>query len=296
MKTSAIRLVSTFFLLWLSVYLDYRMEVIGAYILILSLGILHGANDITLLERLSDTNKGNKQVRIVLAYIISVLLVASIFYIIPAFALLIFVLLSAYHFGEEHWDYRLKNSNLINRLFYLCYGLLILSMLFYLHRTEVENVIQAISGYTLPNSLFWVTMIISGVLLLISGLSTNAQSKKIIFNFKELFYLVIFYIVFRSTSLLWAFAIYFVIWHAIPSLANQLFYLHGDISAKSLLNYIKSSIWYWLISIFGIGLLYWLFKEQDYSFIALLFPFIAALTFPHVVVMLLMGKHKQEEV
>ena len=291
MKTSALRVVSTFFLLWLSVYLDETMEIIGAYIFILSFGILHGANDIILLQKISNNDTAGKKFSALLAYVGSVLFVALIFYFLPGLALLLFVLLSGYHFGEEHWEARLDNPGWAARVFYAAYGILILCLLFLLHETEVGRVIESISGTVLPDTTFLYACIISGMVMLLSALTLRPDNRSAVFVFKEFFYLLVFYLVFRSTSLLWAFAIYFVIWHSLPSLVSQLYFLYGNITKKTVWAYIKSSALYWIASVVAIGFLYWFFRGEEYSFLSLLFPFIAALTFPHVLVMIFMDRH-----
>ena len=41
-----------------------------------------------------------------------------------------------------------------------------------------------------------------------------------------------------------AFAFYFVVWHSLPSLKEQLIYLYGNLNFNSILKYLKSSIIY----------------------------------------------------
>ncbi len=37
----------------------------------------------------------------------------TLFYIIPSLALLAFIAVSVYHFGEQHWEVNLSNTNLL---------------------------------------------------------------------------------------------------------------------------------------------------------------------------------------
>ena len=103
--------------------------------------------------------------------------------------------------------------------------------------------------------------------------------------FKELFFLLVFFIVFKTASLLWAFSIYFVIWHSIPSLMDQTKYLYGQVSRNSILAYFKTSFIYWLASMVGLGVLYYLFHDRQGLFLSIMIYFLAAITFPHVIVM-----------
>jgi Brp/Blh family beta-carotene 15,15'-monooxygenase len=91
--------------------------------------------------------------------------------------------------------------------------------------------------------------------------------------------------------LIWGFAIYFIIWHSIPSIINQINYLNGEVSWNNFRKYIRSAFLYWVISLIGIATLYLLFKDIE-IFNALFFSFLAAITFPHVLVIFILFKKK----
>jgi Brp/Blh family beta-carotene 15,15'-monooxygenase len=99
----------------------------------------------------------------------------------------------------------------------------------------------------------------------------------------ELLYLVVFTILFKVGSLIWAFAIYFIFWHSIPSLLDQTKFLFGGVSISNFKRYCKSAFLYWLISIVGIIVLYFVLKDYK-IFDSIFFSFLAAITFPHVFV------------
>jgi Brp/Blh family beta-carotene 15,15'-monooxygenase len=99
----------------------------------------------------------------------------------------------------------------------------------------------------------------------------------------ELLYLVVFTILFKVGSLIWAFAIYFIFWHSIPSLLDQTKFLFGVVSISNFKRYCKSAFLYWLISIVGIIILYFILKDYK-IFDSIFFSFLAAITFPHVFV------------
>jgi Brp/Blh family beta-carotene 15,15'-monooxygenase len=91
--------------------------------------------------------------------------------------------------------------------------------------------------------------------------------------------------------LIWGFAIYFILWHSIPSIINQVVYLKGEFNWKNFGSYIKTAFAYWLVSLIGIAVLYLLFKDIK-IFNALFFSFLAAITFPHVLVIYFLFKKK----
>ena len=98
MKLSNYNLFITVFLLWLTQRLQDTYESYFAYILILTVGIFHGSNDIALIRFL---NKGssNHITRYLLFYVLLVLITCFVFIKLPLSALLIFIAFSCYHFG-----------------------------------------------------------------------------------------------------------------------------------------------------------------------------------------------------
>lgn len=281
----------TVFSLWISVYFKEETEDILAYFLILSLGILHGTNDIKLIEK--ESNKKNKTFNrkiVFLFYLLLILVGILSFYFIPAIALLIFIIFSAYHFGEQHWVAKLTKQSNYKNFLHTFYGMLVLGILFFSNSTEVSIVIKNISNINVPRSFYLYTSITS--LLIIATIIVKLSfSKEIHLNvWEELFYLLLFYIVFNTASLLWSFAIYFVFWHSIPSLANQVYFIYGNYKRESFINYLKSSFTYWLASIMGLAILYLIFQNQDRLFLSIFFTSIAAITFPHVWIMSKLNK------
>ena len=290
MKYFNFAIVASFFCLWLDSLLSNDAQIIVGFILILTFGILHGANDLLLIKKI-DYNKEQMSLQKTLLYYIVVVAIGSLlFWIIPWFALLLFIIVSGYHFGEQQWE-NLEKSNLF-RLFEFAYGLLILMLLFIFHIKEVQEVIQNITTVLVPESYFTIGLIINIVALVALGIYYSTK----LIEFKnrvllETFYLLVFAVLFRVSSLIWGFAIYFIIWHSIPSIINQVNYLSGDFNKKNFGKYIKSAFVYWMISLIGIATLYFLFKDIK-IFNALFFSFLAAITFPHVLVIFILFKKK----
>jgi len=257
-----------------------------AYVFIFSFGILHGSNDISLLEvRSTSGTKTYSYLKILAVYLLFIGLTALLFYAFPSLGLFTFVILSAYHFGEEHWRGKLDQNAKTAKIFYALYGLLVLFLLFQAHRSEVIELIAMITGVQIgQNLLFWMPFGLLGATMLYGALFLPAD-RSTLFNGKDLLYLIVFFIVFNATSLLWAFAIYFIIWHSLPSLIAQISFLYGDISQLNMMRYLRSSVGYWIISLVGIFGIYWFFSLDEQNFLPLFFPILAALTFPHVYVM-----------
>ena len=288
-KYSNFAIVASFLGLWINSFFSNEFQLIVGFILILSFGILHGANDLALIKNVNPNNKVENFYKILLFYVITVLLGAAFFYIIPWLALLLFIIISGYHFGEQQWNKQLKTEvKWIKFLYEILYGLIILFLIFTFHAAEVQKIILAITGIEVPNFAFLLILKILFSLFALFSLFFYFRIERFkSYFFKELFYLFVFSIIFKVSSLIWGFALYFIFWHSIPSIIDQIKFLFGIVNYKNFKLYFRSAFAYWIVSLLGIALLYYIFKDQK-IFNALFFSFLASITFPHVVVIIKM--------
>lgn len=286
---SKISIIATFAGIWLTSYLSDTNQLIFGFILIFTFGILHGANDLVLINQIENKKK-MAFLRIISFYIIIVLSSVVMFTLLPTLALLLFLLVSGYHFGEQHWVSLVEDTSKYRKPFELLYGLFILSILLYINEEEVTKIIYEITKIHVNTLYYKVFLIATGVLLvLFSYLMTkkHVDFKKHIIE--QLFYLVLLCVIFKSSSLIWGFTIYFIFWHSIPSLNDQITFLYGKYSFHNFKQYFKTAFLYWLLSLIGITLLYYVAKDLV-VFDALFFSFLASITFPHAFVILKMFK------
>ena len=294
-KFDKISLFASFIALWITSFFNQHLQIIIGFILIFMIGILHGSNDIVLSHK-TYFQKSNSIFSIIAYYILVVLLGSVLFYFTPTIGLLLFILVSSYHFGEQHWQFINNKKNKIEvSLFQFTYGLTILMILFNAHDKEVKNIISNILKYSVDFLNFNFILMAILITLIILGIILYFQVKL----FKErllinIFYLGIFTLIFYSASLIWAFAIYFVIWHSLPSIRDQIKFIHGSISNSSIKKYIVTAFPFWITSLLGILVLYILLKDTI-LFESLFFSFLAAITFPHVMIIVQMFKHKKTE-
>jgi Brp/Blh family beta-carotene 15,15'-monooxygenase len=85
--------------------------------------------------------------------------------------------------------------------------------------------------------------------------------------------------------LLWGFAIYFILWHSVPSIHSQIVFLEGTVSNFSVKKYILNSLLYWIAALIFLSLLYYFLKEYTSLFLSTIIAFLGGITFPHVIVM-----------
>ena len=252
--------------------------------LIFSAGLIHGANDIRLLQKKYKNTQFRFFLLLILVYIGVVFLGAILFFHLPNFGLFFFILFSGFHFGQQHWDSFLKqkpSSPLLKQLGYTFYGLLVFGLLFSSQVLEVDGLIEQLSGTHFAVDTYYIATLVLAVVFSILAFFLSVSGMVYL---KEVLALALLAALFATTSLLFSFAVYFVFWHSIPSIQDQLMYLDGEINRKTIKGYIRSSLVYWLLSLMGLTAAYFFFDVNASYFIPLFFTFLAAITFPHTVV------------
>ena len=289
-------IVTSFLGLWVNTHVPESFELILGFILIFTFGMIHGSNDLLIVNKILKNIKHYSKFALLTAYLFIVSIAILIFYWAPSLAMILFIIFSAYHFGEQHWDHRFSTSKtLLKFSFYFSYGMLILFMLFTFNDTGVKFIVFEITGYEIANLYVNTVLAILGGfigIVLFTEFLTKRLSIQIIL--KELFTLAVLAIIFSSSSLIWGFSIYFILWHSIPSLIEQITFIYGDVKTDSTLKYCKAALPYWVISLIGMVILYAIFSSEK-QFYSLFFAFIAAVTFPHAFVMLRMFSKKKAQ-
>ena len=283
-----ITVLLSFLGLWLTSFLSNENQLIFGFSLIFTFGILHGANDLVLINQLEQKKK-KTLLKILASYVLVVLVSVLLFTKIPLVALVLFILVSGYHFGEQHWQSKIKDGNKqLLKIFQFNYGLLILILLFYFNKIEVIKIILQITSMEISSSEIDLVLIAVVTLVILTSYYLRKSSE----SFREsiieqLFYLGLLSVIFKASSLIWGFTIYFIFWHSIPSLNDQIIFLYGKYTISNFKKYFKSAFLYWIISLIGIGVLYLVAKDLI-IFDALFFSFLASITFPHAIVILKM--------
>ncbi len=273
----------TFFLFWISIQFGEVVEDFLAYILVISLGILHGANDLLILSIKEKTDK--TFIKNLLIYI-GLIILCLVIYIFSSFtAILFFVLLSSYHFGEEHLSKKINVNGLFNSFYFLAYGVFIFSLIFYQSAADVDAIMTELTGLTFTEFQIKMALLISGIFLCIGSMYLVLTKKiKVQLFIKEIFYLLLLYLVFQNSSLVLGFAIYFIFWHSIPSIIHQVVFISGNLNEKTIFYYVKKALIYWVISVVGLFVLYQLVPQTE-LFATVVFAILFAVTAPHTWVM-----------
>ena len=273
----------TFFFFWFSIQFGSFVEDSVAFLLIVSLGILHGANDLLILSK-GKKNK-NTYIKHLFVYLLIMLFCVLTYFFSSFLAISLFILLSSYHFGEEHLGEKIAVNSIFNFFYYMSYGVFIFSMLFYESTANVDEIMRELTNTTFTKLQIKFSLILSSFILLVMSLYLVLKKivdvKKLL---KEIFYLGLLFLVFKTSTLILSFAVYFILWHSIPSIINQVEFVYGDLTKKSLLSYVKKAIIYWVISIIGMFVIYQLIPHMS-LFSTIIFVVLFAVTAPHTWVM-----------
>ena len=273
----------TFFLFWVSIQFGEVVEDFIAYILVVSVGILHGANDLLILS--TKEQKDKKLIKNLFIYI-GIIMLCVVIYLFSSFvAIVLFVVLSAYHFGEEHLSHKINVNFVFNAVYFLSYGLFIFALLFYQSMSDVDVIMTELTGRTFSKIQIEITLIVSAIFLSTGSvyLILTKRNDSMLF-LREFLYLVLLFLVFNTSSLILGFAIYFILWHSIPSIIHQIEFISGSLNKRNVIAYVKKALIYWVISIVGLLVLYQLLPEIK-LLATVVFVILFAVTAPHTWVM-----------
>ena len=283
LKKYRLHFFSTLIFLVLNTILSIENQSIISFILIFSFGLVHGANDIQLIQKKTLDYSVKFFSYSILLYIFIVIVGILIFFFVPKFGLLFFILFSSFHFGEQHLGmYDIKSKYLIIKsILYISYGSTILGLLFSLQWLDTHVIIYEISELFISKKIMELFFYSGFSVFFIISLSYKNLRK---FLWIETVLLIFLGFFFSKAPLLLSFSVYFVFWHSIPSILDQLNFLYEkDNSGK--IKYLLSSMPYWIMSIVGLFGFYFYFHTKPDTFLPLFFSFLAAITFPHTIVM-----------
>ncbi len=274
-----IKIITTFLVIF-----SYFMPLIDiknviAILMIVTIGVLHGACDITLINQKTNNINNSKKIIFIIFYLLIAFFAFLVVYNLPIIGFIGFLLISSYHFGEQHLHETILDSKF--RFFhFITYGLLIFMLMIYNNKSFVVKVLNEILEININNLPFDIFLFSS---LFLTFLFWSIDYKKLKSSIiKEILYLLLLFLLFYTSNLIVSFAVYFVLWHSIPSILDQINFLYNEISTKSILLYLKNSGSYWIVSILGLLFLFYYQNLIGEDFYKIIYSFSAAVTIPHI--------------
>jgi Brp/Blh family beta-carotene 15,15'-monooxygenase len=254
--------------------------------LILSIGLMHGATDHFLFMNAKGLHtKGSIPSVFFFKYLLTLALMALMWWIAPLLAFSVFILTSAYHFGQTQWQYvSISEQSPLKKLLYLSWGMLILSTIVVLNPQESNLLINSVISDPFDvESLRWLIFASGGLWMLTLAFLIRHLSVKTLSL--ELLELVVIVFVSLQGNLLLSFALFFGLWHSLRASQVQIDKLKED-QQFNWRAFILGSLPFTLISIAGIAILLWVSNQlnQRIQPEMLFLIAISVLTMPHMVI------------
>lgn len=287
MKSFIIFISTSLVLYFLNLHLPQIIlpnEVYVSLTLVLLFGIPHGAIDHLLFFKTVSSNK-----YLFYSFYLSLIILNIILWIfLPIFSLVIFLVLSAYHFGQSQFQkYSLENDVFRNTL-YVTWGIAVLSGFILFNKSAILEMLnchedlmkfQIIMNMEVIKFLFICSALTNFSLLFI-------KRSKIKFFFESLYFLVIIF-TFIVHPLLLSFTLFFIFNHSFEVLLSEFNFLKKYDKTFQFKSFMIELLPFSLISFIGIFFLGYLsfIKVIGFSIPLLILIGISALTLPHAVVM-----------
>ncbi len=263
-------------------------QLIYCSILILLLGIPHGAIDHVLFFK----KRKMSQLKFYSIYLGLSLLFVILWHILPITSLILFLLISAFHFGESQFaDVYFKKS--LRYLFYFFWGLCLLSTLMFYNVNELFEITSYFDDTIILDKIYdkekiGIFFYLTNAFTIISVVALTYLKK--IKNerlFSEFFLLLLIHITFYLFPFIIGFTLYFVALHSLKVMNDEFEFLKNEEKNFNFSKFLKLLAPYSFLSIFGTTLLLFL---SYFNYIAYSIPFLAiiiisVITLPHAIVM-----------
>jgi beta-carotene 15,15'-dioxygenase len=264
------------FMLFFENNLTLQLALFG--VILLSVGIPHGAID-HLISNPKIDRKG--LLHFLLIYISMIAAYLAFWYFIPVFALLAFLLMSAYHFGQSHFFHQpsLKNHSFL--LFVSRGGYFLFAILLGDWEATKLILLPLVNLEYLNTSRIFVLL----AFLLSTILAQSLFGPKIKRN--DILELLVLGPILYFSPLLISFVVYFGFWHALPSMMTEYRFLRSFTAFDTFKKFVVQLLPFSLISFLGIGLILFFGLEmlENSQLILLFFVLISLISFPHILYM-----------
>ena len=269
---------------------DVYENILG-FILILSIGVVHGANDLLIINKYSKKETKRSEALYFFYYLTIVFLGFVFFYVFPSIALLTFVIVSIYHFGEQHWEVNLSKSDSVNlnKVFlFIFHGIIFFIIIFMNNLKIVNEVLTSFNINSLEKYYLLLALIVFSILYFLFLLYLK-NLRKYLFN--EFIFFSLLFLLTINTTLIFGFAIYFIFFHSLLSIKDQIKFIYDDDNPKNIKKYIITSMPYFILALTFLLIFYLVVDFEKINLLPIIFTFLAAITFPHVLVIEKMYRH-----
>ena len=273
------------------VSINSNTQLLFFIVIILFTGVPHGSLDFFVEQQVQQQSfKKVLLVKFLIKYLINMLLYGIVWWLLPTVALVVFILLTAYHFGEIDWPKR-KHPKL-DAILYTAYGLQLIVFIITSHIAAAAPILQQIVQQTISTKTWiqWgnIAFVCSSIGLATLLVLLAIVYKKIGWGTQELKYFtmqsVLLITIIYMLPLYLSFGFYFGVWHSLLSfqLIRRQMQLHNNAVGWSTL--IKKALPFTIVAWLGIAGLILVQNQTPTQWLAIsnLFVGIAILTLPHL--------------
>jgi Brp/Blh family beta-carotene 15,15'-monooxygenase len=259
---------------------------------LLFIGIPHGAIDHIVTSKLYNLSQTiSDQAKFYIYYLVMMTIMTLIWIIHPLSGFLIFALLTVYHFGQADLEHLPINKNIKRVLFLsrgsMIMGLIIISDLQYTSPILLDltgiNILEQISGASIHKTLLVILPLQYLIIQTAALVYYKFQASDITYILFDAFVVAALFLIVNPIL---AFAIYFGLWHSAGHVKEMMSYFEETGKKMTLKSFYLKALPLNLITLIGIGLIYWI--SQTYQFqlqiVSLLFIIISVLTLPHMLI------------
>ena len=293
MSRTIFSFVASFFLLLAlfsgGLVLSPSTQLIVALSFILLLGIPHGAIDNVLFLRKSSLSNG----RFIANYVLASAINVAVWFVLPAFAYVLFLLISAYHFGQSQFSHHVEKASFYDRMLFLSWGVVLMTGLIHLNASELASLTVDVSDLAVFHSVNtspiipWLMYGSVSLMLLLLFRKAGFGRLTIETILLELVILGLVLSAFYVFPFLIGFTLYFVILHSLKVMREEYDYLSSVHLVRTIFGFVKLLLPFSLLSLLGIGFLYalialgWVNISSGFAMMVV----ISSITVPHVFVM-----------
>lgn len=263
-------------------------QLIYSSLSILLFGIPHGAIDHIIFFKKRQLTK----LKFYLVYLGLIVGFVLMWHIAPVLSLILFLLISAFHFGESQFE-DIKITKVLKNIFFFFWGIALLATLIYYNINELANVtayfddtlaFEKVYDIKKVTILYYVTNIITIASMILMAVYKQIKIERLL---SEFFLLFLIHITFFLFPFIIGFTLYFVVLHSLKVMQDEIEFFKKDNPKFSILDFLKLLAPYSILSIFFTTILLLL---SYYTYIPYSIPFlsiviISVITLPHAIVM-----------
>ena len=253
-------------------------------------GIPHGAIDHIIVEG----RQKSRYFRFISFYVLIALVIVLLWIIATPLAFIAFILISGYHFGQSqlsHFSTTLPRWQ--RATLFMSWGLFVLLILFaeqWSYASEIlvgvlpSAILESPNTTNLTSALGHFSGGIFLFTMLLAVIDRNIRWRQFLIEFAGLVSLII---LFRTTDLYLAFAIFFGVWHSLRVMKDEYRFIKEFFKKMTIARFIRMLAPFSIISFAGILMMIVLkdLLNLDFSIIMLALILISALTLPHAISM-----------